>query len=328
MEARSHLNDGTQTSRVPTAKGSPALTTHIAPTLTTRCSDHQFDCNWKESRGVLPSYCHSLPTDYSLSPRSPQPFSQYNRIKLLEETEYSIGTSSLPGLEDVDPMKLLSASKSEVRKLRKESIVKMLDESPFKVNNKKRAHVKTHGKMGFLEMSKTMSKLWKNCDDETKSIFRQVSNEGKAKFQKNILDNYKAQAQRKPTLIPMLTTAQLPSFDFLKKACKMQAPPPLKSDAAAARFHKRTITPPEHGLQAASFSGMYAMALPQMMIPPLAAITLRQTPMPICCEVVEEVAGCMERTSSSTIIAIVSFACADASFLSLRDFNFSAMKNA
>ncbi|EED87627.1 predicted protein [Thalassiosira pseudonana CCMP1335] len=178
-------------------------------------------------------------------------------------------------------MKLLSASKSEVRKLRKESIVKMLDESPFKVNNKKRAHVKTHGKMGFLEMSKTMSKLWKNCDDETKSIFRQVSNEGKAKFQKNILDNYKAQAQRKPTLIPMLTTAQLPSFDFLKKACKMQAPPPLKSDAAAARFHKRTITPPEHGLQAASFSGMYAMALPQMMIPPLAAITLRQTPMPV-----------------------------------------------
>ena len=154
----------------------------------------------------------------------------------------------------------------------------MLDESPFKVNNKKRAHVKTHGKMGFLEMSKTMSKLWKNCDDETKSIFRQVSNEGKAKFQKNILDNYKAQAQRKPTLIPMLTTAQLPSFDFLKKACKMQAPPPLKSDAAAARFHKRTITPPEHGLKAASFSGMYAMALPQMMIPPLAAIT--QTPMP------------------------------------------------
>lgn len=221
-----------------------------------------------------------MPTDYSLSPRSPQPFSQYNRIKLLEETEYSIGTSSLPGLEDVDPMKLLSASKSEVRKLRKESIVKMLDESPFKVNNKKRAHVKTHGKMGFLEMSKTMSKLWKNCDDETKSIFRQVSNEGKAKFQKNILDNYKAQAQRKPTLIPMLTTAQLPSFDFLKKACKMQAPPPLKSDAAAARFHKRTITPPEHGLQAASFSGMYAMALPQMMIPPLEAITLRQTPMP------------------------------------------------
>jgi hypothetical protein len=50
--------------------------------------------------------------------------------------------------------------------------------------------------------------------------------------------------------------------------------------------------------------------------------------MQICCEVVEEVAGCMERTSSSTIIAIVSFACADASFLSLRDFNFSAMKNA
>ena len=40
-------------------------------------------------------------------------------------------------------------------------------------------------------MSKHMGKQWKGSDEVTRSIFRQLANEGKAKFNKAVTDSYK-----------------------------------------------------------------------------------------------------------------------------------------
>ncbi len=62
---------------------------------------------------------------------------------------------------------------------------------------------RTHGKMSFLDMSKHMGRKWKQADEVTRSIFRQIANEGKAKFNKTVCDSYKAACNKfcsKPAL--------------------------------------------------------------------------------------------------------------------------------
>lgn len=128
-------------------------------------------------------------------------FFQYKRIKLLasqNQDHDGLVTLSepdfapLPGLEDVKSNShILLASDAEIRKYRKKVIESTIDESfndpCMKVG---------HGSMSFLEMSNYMSKKWKSADETTKSIFRQISNERKAKRRKLQFDSYKKSAER------------------------------------------------------------------------------------------------------------------------------------
>ncbi|KAL7462950.1 hypothetical protein ACHAXS_003325 [Conticribra weissflogii] len=127
-------------------------------------------------------------------------FFQYNRIILLAsyvEHPFDFSTSddnvSPPGLEGLDPYSpILSAPEPEIRKYRKQVIEYTINNSPFNDPKKK----SNNGSMTFVEMSNYMSKKWKNADETTKSIFRQLSNESKAKHQKLQLDSYKKIAKR------------------------------------------------------------------------------------------------------------------------------------
>ena len=133
-------------------------------------------------------------------------FFQYHRIKLLQlssaqapapAASADVDSSSLPGLENVDSnSSLLSATEQEIRRHRKQTIERTLDDSPFNAKDKQRSHKKTHGSMTFLEMSSYMSRKWKDADENTKSIFRQISNERKARHQKLEFDLYKARSQK------------------------------------------------------------------------------------------------------------------------------------
>ncbi len=125
-------------------------------------------------------------------------FFQYNRIKLLasqdndnSETLLKTDSAPLPGLEDVEGNLTLSASEAEIRKYRKKVIESTIHGSFNDLSMKA-----NHGSMTFLEMSNYMSKKWKNADETTKSIFRQISNERKAKRQKLQFDSYKKSAER------------------------------------------------------------------------------------------------------------------------------------
>jgi len=127
-------------------------------------------------------------------------FFQYNRIKLLASLDND-GLSNLaepdsaplPGLEHVDSNAcLLATSQPEIRRYRKQVIEGTIDNSPFNDPGMKAGH----GSMTFLEMSNYMSKKWKFSDEITKSIFRQISNERKAKHQKLQFDLYKKSAER------------------------------------------------------------------------------------------------------------------------------------
>ncbi|KAL7462951.1 hypothetical protein ACHAXS_003326 [Conticribra weissflogii] len=127
-------------------------------------------------------------------------FFQYNRIKLLASLDND-GLSNLskpdstppPGLEYVDSKSPLQfTSEPEIRRYRKQIIESTIDNSPFNDPSMKAGY----GSMTFLEMSKYMSKEWKGSDETTKSIFRQISNERKAKHQKQQFDLYKKSAER------------------------------------------------------------------------------------------------------------------------------------
>ncbi len=129
-------------------------------------------------------------------------FFQYNRIKLLEsfgrndieQVERNPGLNcNLPGLEDIHPTSpILAAPAHEIKTFRKKVIQRLIDENPFRLSTQeKRSHGKIHGKMSFLEMSKYMGKKWKQADETTKLIFRELSNEGKAKFKKSLTLKYR-----------------------------------------------------------------------------------------------------------------------------------------
>lgn len=148
-------------------------------------------------------------------------FFQYNRIKLLqsllkpesEPAKMKPGPhSNLPGLEDIHPKShILAASANEIKKYRKMVIQRVIDENPFRLTTQeKRSHGKIHGKMSFLEMSKYMGKKWKQSDETTKLIFRELSNEGKTKFNKSLAVKYRS-ACSKFYGVNLPSTKQAPS---------------------------------------------------------------------------------------------------------------------
>jgi len=48
--------------------------------------------------------------------------------------------------------------------------------NPLKViNNQRRKHCKSHGKIGFVQLSQTIAKKWKHADQETKDYFKALS---------------------------------------------------------------------------------------------------------------------------------------------------------
>ncbi len=50
---------------------------------------------------------------------------------------------------------------------------------------KKRLHRKTHGKIGFSALGKTIGLRWKTCNPEIKSYFNKLANDEKSKYNKN-----------------------------------------------------------------------------------------------------------------------------------------------
>jgi hypothetical protein len=49
-------------------------------------------------------------------------------------------------------------------------------------NNKKRAHRRTHGKIGFLTMTRYISKQWKELDNDTRKLFEDRAHDEKVRF--------------------------------------------------------------------------------------------------------------------------------------------------
>ncbi|KAL7469853.1 hypothetical protein ACHAXS_010113 [Conticribra weissflogii] len=166
-------------------------------------------------------------------------FFQYNRIKLLApqnidpdnlEKPYSAPHLGPENVEDNFPLQ--STSQQEIRMHRKRIIESTIDNSPFNDPSTKA----NHGSMTFLEMSNYMSKKWKNADETTKSIFRQISNERKAKRQKLQFDSYKKSAERFSLTAKSAALAKVTQLSKNNLADKHSTGSPTDSIAPVSRY--------------------------------------------------------------------------------------------
>lgn len=123
--------------------------------------------------------------------RSLTPYNLYYRFKrgrILQLQANSSGNvdketilkiiAAVPGLEYLSDSELRQLHPKEVHVLSRDIIRKEMQDNLLPFQGKRR-HRKTHGMMEFVEMSKAMCNHWKQVDQATENIFRELADEGK-----------------------------------------------------------------------------------------------------------------------------------------------------
>jgi hypothetical protein len=78
------------------------------------------------------------------------------------------------------------------RKVKAEDVIKICS-ILNKKSSQKRKHCKTHGKIGFEELARTIALQWKMLDQETKALFESVAAADKVRYKKEFDEWYKKQ---------------------------------------------------------------------------------------------------------------------------------------
>lgn len=107
-----------------------------------------------------------------------RPLSAYNlffrherAVILMAEVKCSSSTS-IEGLSaSVSVNRLPNQTAAE----KEREIKSLLVDNPFHQDRKKRAHRKTHGKIGFTDLVKLIASRWKEADEETKTTFESLA---------------------------------------------------------------------------------------------------------------------------------------------------------
>eukprot|EP00579_Thalassiosira_antarctica_P017384 CAMPEP_0201945602 /NCGR_PEP_ID=MMETSP0903-20130614/53988_1 /ASSEMBLY_ACC=CAM_ASM_000552 /TAXON_ID=420261 /ORGANISM="Thalassiosira antarctica, Strain CCMP982" /LENGTH=449 /DNA_ID=CAMNT_0048488671 /DNA_START=58 /DNA_END=1408 /DNA_ORIENTATION=- len=136
-------------------------------------------------------------------------FYRFKRQKVLEVLAVAVGTTVdkdticglvtvPPGLEYYPASALKMSSPNMLNALRRKNIRKDLEQNMEPRDTKTRAHRKNqgamNGAMSFVEMGKLMNTSWKSCDDFAKSVFNELSEEGRKRYRQRVQD-YNAQSQ-------------------------------------------------------------------------------------------------------------------------------------
>ena len=76
-----------------------------------------------------------------------------------------------------EPLLVTVASLSPSEK--REHVISVLRNDPYRLDGKKRRHRKSHGVIGFKELTLQVASSWKNLDTESKSIFEDLAKENR-----------------------------------------------------------------------------------------------------------------------------------------------------
>mmetsp|Transcript_31390 Transcript_31390/g.58040 ORF Transcript_31390/g.58040 Transcript_31390/m.58040 type:complete len:428 (-) Transcript_31390:246-1529(-) len=136
-------------------------------------------------------------------------FYRFKRQKVLEVLAVAVGTTVdkdticglvtvPPGLEYYPASAPIVNSPDMLNALRRKNIRKDLEQNMEPRDTKTRAHRKNqgamNGAMSFVEMGKLMNSSWQSCDDFAKSVFNELSEEGRKRYRQRVQD-YNAQSQ-------------------------------------------------------------------------------------------------------------------------------------
>jgi len=106
--------------------------------------------------------------------------------------------AAAPGLEHYPMSAHIVASPNMLNALRRKNIRMDLEQNMEPRDTKTRAHRTNqgamNGAMSFVEMGKLMNTSWKSCDDFAKSVFNELSEEGRKRYRQRVQD-YNAQSQ-------------------------------------------------------------------------------------------------------------------------------------
>mmetsp|Transcript_3566 Transcript_3566/g.8002 ORF Transcript_3566/g.8002 Transcript_3566/m.8002 type:complete len:604 (+) Transcript_3566:118-1929(+) len=154
---------------------------------------------------------HAQPTNKQIKPARPnakpkRPLSAFNLfyrfkrqkiVEVLSAKGHTATTSkdairasvtAVPGSESehIPSSALKITSPDVLNSHRRENIRKYLEQNMEPRDTKSRAHRKNEGAMngaiGFVELGKLMNTSWKNCDPFAKSVFHELSEEGRARY--------------------------------------------------------------------------------------------------------------------------------------------------
>jgi hypothetical protein len=165
--------------------------------------------------------------------------------------------------------------------------IKRVTMNQLKLQQKKRRpHRKTHGKISFGDLAKTIAEKWKSVDNETKSLFEELSQQDKIRYKDELKvwnENYggnneaasppsqkKATKKKKPSLTKKNGTDMVGCF----------SKSPLANPILFSQKGPMPSHPNFQGCQ--NFSGINTQSLVSMAVPPRRANNgFSQMPMPM-----------------------------------------------
>ncbi|KAL9183017.1 hypothetical protein ACHAXT_004804 [Thalassiosira profunda] len=120
-------------------------------------------------------------------------FYRFKRKKILEAHRHGLHSkaaiealiATVAGLEG-HPCDTPNLSSKRVRGLRRTAIRSSIADKITPKHVTKRAHRKSHGAMGFLEMGRIMSVSWKTMDDFSREVFEELAEEGRKIYQEKV----------------------------------------------------------------------------------------------------------------------------------------------
>mmetsp|Transcript_37869 Transcript_37869/g.77254 ORF Transcript_37869/g.77254 Transcript_37869/m.77254 type:complete len:322 (-) Transcript_37869:121-1086(-) len=143
---------------------------------------------WNESRSSIKSHINGANGCDQGSKYSPhKPKRPLNAFNLFYQHERARILLMLREHKSVDAYKPPS-------RLTTESIRQCLENNPFHVDQRKRRHRKSHGKISFSLLTKYVIKSWKGIDKVTRDSFQELANENKKRYLREV-EHFKAQTQ-------------------------------------------------------------------------------------------------------------------------------------
>ena len=142
---------------------------------------------------------------------------------------------------------------------------------------KKRVHCKTHGKIGFAEMARTIGAMWRNLNPAEKKVFEDQAKEEKDRYAVELAKWKATQKDQEITEAEAEDTEKKPKAQKIKKSSKKTQKRLSNASQASSMADVPTI-PPQQQAQAGGLSFESSMMMPRRLSELSGAMPQQQAP--------------------------------------------------